>query len=90
MRTKVLVGIIAGLSLLATACGDDDVEDASDATVTSEPAATSPDTVAATPATEPAGSGHDGGRRPAPFRRRSSRCHRRRPRCCSRSVPVTR
>jgi len=53
MRTKVLVGVIAGLSLLAAACGDDDVEDAS---VTSEPAATSPDTVAATPATEPAGS----------------------------------
>ena len=42
MRTKALVGIIAGLSLLATACGDDDVEDASDATVTSDPAATSP------------------------------------------------
>ena len=55
MRTKVLVGIIAGLSLLATACGDDDVEDASDASVTSEPAATSPDTVVATPATEPPG-----------------------------------
>ncbi len=28
MRTKVLVGVIAGLSLLAAACGDDDVEDA--------------------------------------------------------------
>ncbi len=38
MRTKVLVGIIAGLSLLAAACGDDDAEDAADATVTSEPA----------------------------------------------------
>ena len=52
MRTKVLVGVIAGLSLLAAACGDDDVEDAS---VASEPAVTSPDTVVATPATEPPG-----------------------------------
>ena len=57
MRTKALVGIVAGLSLLATACGDDDVEDPGDAADrVSEPAATSPDTVAATPATEPAGS----------------------------------
>jgi iron complex transport system substrate-binding protein len=55
MRTKVLIGIIAGLSLLATACGDDDAGDAADATVTSEPAGTSPDTVATTAATEPSG-----------------------------------
>ena len=58
MRTKALVGIIAGLSLLAAACGDDDAEDTGDAadeSVVSAPA-TGPDNVAATPATEPAGS----------------------------------
>jgi iron complex transport system substrate-binding protein len=59
MRIKALVGIVAGLSLLATACGDDDVEDPgaspdetaqTDSTV-SVPTATSPDT----PAAEPSG-----------------------------------
>ena len=58
MRIKALVGIVAGLSLIATACGDDDVEDAGDVadeTVVSEPVASGPDTVASTPATEPPG-----------------------------------
>src|SRR4026209_480619 len=63
MRTKVLIGIIAGLSLLATACGDEHAADGGAATpaapaaapVPSEPAGTSPDPVATTPATEPPG-----------------------------------
>jgi iron complex transport system substrate-binding protein len=59
MRIKALVGIVAGLSLLATACGDDDTgdeaetSDAAAETVVSEPAATSPDPAATPPATEP-------------------------------------
>ncbi|MGH9132490.1 MAG: ABC transporter substrate-binding protein [Ilumatobacteraceae bacterium] len=44
MRTRTLVGVIAGLSLLAAACGDDDTESAG-----SEPAAPV-DTAASTPA----------------------------------------
>jgi iron complex transport system substrate-binding protein len=60
MRIKALIGIVAGLSLLATACGDDDTEatpdDTSNATAVSEPAETSPDTAGTTPATELPGS----------------------------------
>ncbi|HWM20467.1 MAG TPA: ABC transporter substrate-binding protein [Ilumatobacteraceae bacterium] len=59
MRIKALVGIVAGLSLLATACGDDDTTgdpadtgDAADETVGSATTATSPDIGATTPATE--------------------------------------
>jgi iron complex transport system substrate-binding protein len=58
MRVKALVGIVAGLSLIVAACGDDDVEDSGDAadgTVVSEPASTSPDTGVPTPATESPG-----------------------------------
>jgi iron complex transport system substrate-binding protein len=67
MRIKALVGIVAGLSLLATACGDDDTigdaADAGDAAVetpeaestVSTPAATEPETVATTAGTEPPG-----------------------------------
>ena len=53
MRTKALVGIVAGLSLLATACGDDDTEaipEDTDQSTVSEAAITSPDTAATTSA----------------------------------------
>jgi iron complex transport system substrate-binding protein len=59
MRINALVGIVAGLSLLATACGDDDTEavpaDTGNATAVSGSAATDPDTVATSSATEPLG-----------------------------------
>ncbi|HEX4982295.1 MAG TPA: ABC transporter substrate-binding protein [Ilumatobacteraceae bacterium] len=59
MRTKALIGIFAGLSLLAAACGDDDSEadpdDSGNAAAVSEPAATGPDAVATTAGTEPSG-----------------------------------
>ena len=47
MRIKALVGIVAGLSLLATACGDDDTEAVPGDT--GNTAATSPDTAATEP-----------------------------------------
>jgi iron complex transport system substrate-binding protein len=56
MRIKALVGIVAGLSLLATACGDDDTDDTGDAAGGTVVAATDPDTVETSSATEPLGS----------------------------------
>jgi iron complex transport system substrate-binding protein len=63
MRIKALVGIVAGLSLLAVACGDDDTTggpadtgDAADETQTESTGSTPStglDSVATTPATEP-------------------------------------
>jgi len=53
MRIKALVGIVAGVSLLATACGDDDSNDTADERAATEPAVTSPDTLATTPVTDP-------------------------------------
>jgi cobalamin transport system substrate-binding protein len=61
MRIKALVGIVAGLTLVATACGDDDNDATPDETAVSEPAATSPDAVATTPVTDSSGPDDTGG-----------------------------
>ena len=59
-------------------------------TVTSEPAATSPDHGGVNARHRTRRPRHDGGAdRPGPVEDHLA-CHRRRPRCCSRSVPVTR
>jgi iron complex transport system substrate-binding protein len=59
MRIKALVGVAAGLSLLVTACGDDDSEETADSaaqTAASDPAVSVSDTAPdATAATDPPG-----------------------------------
>jgi iron complex transport system substrate-binding protein len=52
MRTKTLVGVIAGLALLLVACGDDGVDTATSDTATSDTATSDSATVATLPSEE--------------------------------------